>query len=548
MLDPLRIVMCYVPCGSLHSLLRKARSNPECYSDNIRNKIILDICEGLCYLHEQEPPLIHRDLRSPNVFIQSLNPEDVVAKIADFGMSQELVPQASGMLLTWQWMAPEAIDSHVQNYDEKIDIYSLAMVILETFSKAQPFDEIFDRKEPSFVKVTTSADGKPHFQIKVMQIKAAICKENFRPALPSNMPTHIVNIITQCWSHNPRSRPSAKTAQELFRKALGRTLSHHSAHSSKLKQPHQPHSCFEPDALRLTELNLPEKHKCWSVCALVDHVWVGATATVSSEEGSNKVCGNICIFSAISFQQICTVEVHDSRIYAILPVGNMMWCTSADGKIYVISCASFLVSHKISPYDNVSCLIKCLISVSRTNGETEVWSCAPGEQSSSISIISTSSFDILGKIVVEQPINSSAQVSKSRVYLGCFGCIINVSVRTREVKKQIPLPRKGKVTAVLAHGHYLWASCDTHIFGVDIKSDTIVHTIIHSHQVLCLNYLSGRLIVGDSNGYLALFSHKTKERVALLEGKAKEKIKGIVISKSTVWAVLETSNKVLVWK
>lgn len=103
----------------------------------------------------------------------------------------------------------------------------------------------------------------------------------------------------------------------------------------------------------------------------------------------------------------------------------------------------------------------------------------------------------------------------------------------------------------------------TQIFGVDIKSDTIVHTIIHSHQVLCLNYLSGRLIVGDSNGYLALFcaitkfitwevnscsAHKTKERVALLEGKAKEKIKGIVISKSTVWAVLETSNKVLVWK
>lgn len=114
------------------------------------------------------------------------------------------------------------------------------------------------------------------------------------------------------------------------------------------------------------------------MCALVDHVWVGATATVSSEEGSNKVCGNICIFSAISFQQICTVgacafllisfimiEVHDSRIYAILPVGNsantisfkiskivVMWCTSADGKIYVISCASFLVSHKVFFFDS----------------------------------------------------------------------------------------------------------------------------------------------------------------------------------------------------
>lgn len=82
---------------------------------------MVDIAQGLKYLHERDPPLLHRDLRSPNVFIQSLNyKEPVVAKvccynyflvsfaqIADFGMSQQLLPNVGGLLLTWPWVAPE---------------------------------------------------------------------------------------------------------------------------------------------------------------------------------------------------------------------------------------------------------------------------------------------------------------------------------------------------------------------------------------------------------------------------------------------------------
>lgn len=67
----------------------------------------MDITKGLQYLHSCDPPLLHRDLRSPNVFIQSLDPAQVVAKIADFGLSQQLVPQTGGMLQSWQWIAPE---------------------------------------------------------------------------------------------------------------------------------------------------------------------------------------------------------------------------------------------------------------------------------------------------------------------------------------------------------------------------------------------------------------------------------------------------------
>jgi len=48
------------------------------------------------------PPIIHRrDLRSPNIFIASVNPDyDVVAKVGDFGLAQVAAPQVEEKLET----------------------------------------------------------------------------------------------------------------------------------------------------------------------------------------------------------------------------------------------------------------------------------------------------------------------------------------------------------------------------------------------------------------------------------------------------------------
>ena len=49
-------------------------------------KIILDICKGIDYLHSLSTPIIHRDLKTPNILIdENLNP-----KISDFGISKYL--------------------------------------------------------------------------------------------------------------------------------------------------------------------------------------------------------------------------------------------------------------------------------------------------------------------------------------------------------------------------------------------------------------------------------------------------------------------------
>lgn len=49
--------------------------------------IALDIAQGMEFLHYMNPPVVHRDLKSLNVFMIKKN-NNWVAKVADFGLSR----------------------------------------------------------------------------------------------------------------------------------------------------------------------------------------------------------------------------------------------------------------------------------------------------------------------------------------------------------------------------------------------------------------------------------------------------------------------------
>jgi len=75
---------------------------------DLRERIAFDIAKGMEYLASSQPPVVHRDLRSPNIFIVSLDVfHPVIAKIGDFGLSQHVSPHLVEILPTWQWLAPE---------------------------------------------------------------------------------------------------------------------------------------------------------------------------------------------------------------------------------------------------------------------------------------------------------------------------------------------------------------------------------------------------------------------------------------------------------
>ncbi|KAI9092211.1 hypothetical protein K1719_027711 [Acacia pycnantha] len=94
------------------------------------------ILHGLCYLHSHNPPIIHRDLKCDNIFING-NTGDV--KIGDLGLAAVLQqPTAHTVIGTPEFMAPELYD---EEYNELVDIYSFGMCMLEMITCEYPYSE-----------------------------------------------------------------------------------------------------------------------------------------------------------------------------------------------------------------------------------------------------------------------------------------------------------------------------------------------------------------------------------------------------------------------
>lgn len=75
--------------GSLFSLLHEKRSIT--LSLKQKHRMALDIAKGMNYLHTQEPPILHRDLKSLNLLVYEPvkgGDDFIQIKITDFGLSR----------------------------------------------------------------------------------------------------------------------------------------------------------------------------------------------------------------------------------------------------------------------------------------------------------------------------------------------------------------------------------------------------------------------------------------------------------------------------
>jgi serine/threonine protein kinase len=118
------------------------------------------IAKGCAFLHNTSPPVMHRDLKSPNILLADLTPEAaVVAKLCDFGVSLSADTTAGRkvdcpgtahthththttrlMVMRTVWLAPEILEK--KPYSEKADVYSLGVIFWELLTKEQFFGEV----------------------------------------------------------------------------------------------------------------------------------------------------------------------------------------------------------------------------------------------------------------------------------------------------------------------------------------------------------------------------------------------------------------------
>ncbi|CAO2832557.1 unnamed protein product [Amaranthus hypochondriacus] len=129
------------------------------------------ILSGLSYLHCHDPPIIHRDLKCDNIFI---NGNSGKVKIGDLGLSTigrqgSAMPRGAG---TPQFMAPELFEAE---YDERVDVYSFGMCLLQMVTRELPYSEC-NNSAQIFKKVISGI--KPAALIKVtdLQVKEFIDK------------------------------------------------------------------------------------------------------------------------------------------------------------------------------------------------------------------------------------------------------------------------------------------------------------------------------------------------------------------------------------
>jgi hypothetical protein len=188
---------------SLFEAIHECPSEAKRFSWSERARICADIAAGLNYLHTRTPPLLHRDLKSPNVMLSKR--DDV--KLVDFGLadvkksilsirvaSQSVSPAQGGHSVgTVQWNAPE-LHKRKPAYSEKSDIYALGMVAWELAAYRIPFEGVSQYVLPQEV-----AAGE-------------------REDIPDDTPEGFADAIRTCWAQSPDDRPNAKAANKLFGK------------------------------------------------------------------------------------------------------------------------------------------------------------------------------------------------------------------------------------------------------------------------------------------------------------------------------------------
>ncbi|KAG2116788.1 kinase-like protein [Suillus clintonianus] len=186
--------------GNLSSYLEREFANLTLVR---RFQILRDIIAGLQYLHANS--VIHGDFTGPNVLIHG----DGTACVADFGLSLMYSEIISASQASWtstlkgnmRWMAPELLvpereDGSLTRPSEQSDIYSFGGIILQVLTNKIPY---YYLPNDAAIVLCIARSEKPS------RLRYPVLLEKYW------------QFIEQCWSTDPRDRPSTEAAEGVIR-------------------------------------------------------------------------------------------------------------------------------------------------------------------------------------------------------------------------------------------------------------------------------------------------------------------------------------------
>ena len=122
------------------SLAQKLRSGT--LSDEEKSRILLEVCDGLIFLHSANPPIIHRDIKPENIMID----QNGGVKIIDYDSAKQYhaVKERDTVLIgTEGSAAPEQYG--FRQSDERTDVYALGVLIKTMYPGQRNMQAIADK-------------------------------------------------------------------------------------------------------------------------------------------------------------------------------------------------------------------------------------------------------------------------------------------------------------------------------------------------------------------------------------------------------------------
>ncbi|XP_011036356.1 PREDICTED: leucine-rich repeat receptor-like protein kinase PXL1 [Populus euphratica] len=207
----------YMPNGNLGTALHGKDAGNLLVDWVSRYNVAVGVAQGLNYLHHDcHPPVIHRDIKSNNILLDS----NLEARIADFGLARmmryknETVSMVAG---SYGYIAPEY--GYTLKVDEKSDIYSFGVVLLELLTGKMPLDPAFGESVDIVEWVRRKIRNNRALEEALDHSIAGHCKDVQEEMLL------VLRIAILCTAKLPKDRPSMRDVITMLGEAKPRRKS-----------------------------------------------------------------------------------------------------------------------------------------------------------------------------------------------------------------------------------------------------------------------------------------------------------------------------------
>ncbi|RRT64968.1 hypothetical protein B296_00041428 [Ensete ventricosum] len=205
----LLLVYEFVSNGTLAHHLHGSRASQYILTWPMRLRIAIETADALAYLHAVNPPVIHRDVKTTNILLDS----SFQVKVADFGLSR-LVPRDATHIST----APQGTLGYLDpeyyqcfQLTDKSDVYSFGVVLFELISSKPAVDMTRNRSEINLANMAITRIQRGELE---QLVDAALGYQS--DEVTRKMITMVAEVAFRCLQPDADMRPPIKEVLEVL--------------------------------------------------------------------------------------------------------------------------------------------------------------------------------------------------------------------------------------------------------------------------------------------------------------------------------------------